>query len=93
MKTARTHHDDLLENLRNKGFILGRWDSPTCRILDRKNQAGRVDLRVVIHRDEAHPQTVSFHKYCGSSASVNQWDSTLSADMPLDAILALVSAL
>lgn len=93
MKTPSNAASEFLATLTKMGFTPARWDSPDTRQLDAKNRAGHTTLRVVINYEgDREPHNIEIIKRDGARSQVTQWESRLSAHMPLAATLALIKA-
>lgn len=93
MKTPSNAAPELLATLTKMGFAPARWDRPEARLLDVKNADGHTTLRVAIeYEDEGKPSLVELYKRDGKVSQITQWESKLSAHMPLKATLALIKA-
>jgi hypothetical protein len=93
MKTPSNAASELLATLTKMGFTPARWDSPDTRQLDAKNSAGHTTLRVVINYEgERQPHSLELIKRDGARSQITQWESRLSAHMPLKATLDLIQA-
>lgn len=91
--TPRDHADEFLAQLDKAGFKPSRWDHPNARILDRKSDEGPTDLRIVINYEgETRPHNLQLVKFDGRRSQIVQWESSLSASMPLKPLLALIKA-
>lgn len=93
MKTPSNAASELLATLTKMGFKPARWDSPTTRQLQTLNKDGHPDLRILIdHEGEATPHSLRLIKYDGKISQITTWEASLSAHMPLKALLALIKA-
>jgi hypothetical protein len=80
-----------IANLENAGFVPGRWDAPSCRILDYKNAAGNVAVRVAVdYEGEEAPNSVRVVAFCGTRAQITKWEATVPAVAPSTGILPLI---
>lgn len=92
-KTPRDHADEFLKLLDQAGFKPSRWDSTDTRLLDRQSPEGHPDLRICIaYEGEPHPHNLQLVKFDGRRSQIIQWESSLSAAMPLQPLLALIKA-
>ena len=91
--TAHTNAADLLNEVTKMGFVPARWDTPDTRILDVKNSAGHINLRICINYEGGtRPLNVDLIKFDGARSRVTKGESCLSAYMPLAAIISLIEA-
>ena len=92
-KTPRDHAAEFLTLLDKAGFKPARWDSAGTRLLDRPSPEGHPDLRICIaYEGEPHPHNLQLVKFDGKRSQVIQWESSLSAAMPLQPLLELIKA-
>lgn len=93
MKTPSNAATELLATLTKMGFKPARWDSPSTRQLQTLTKDGHPELRVVIdHEGEPTPHSLRLIKYDGTIRQITAWEASLSAHMPLKALLALIKA-
>lgn len=93
MKTPSTAPIQFLSSLKNMGFAPAKWDSPDTRQLDIKTSDGHTNLRVVINYEGGlSPLSIELIKRDGGRSQITQWESRLSAHMPLAATIALIKA-
>lgn len=90
-KTPRDHADEFLTLLDQAGFKPSRWDHPNARLLDRQSAEGHPDLRICIaYEGELKPHNLQLVKFDGRRSQIIQWESSLSAAMPLQPLLDLI---
>lgn len=94
MKTTHDNATELLNELTARGFKPARWDRvDSNRQFDLKNEAGHTTLRVCLNYEGSdYLDSLDLIKFNGTRAMLPEWQSTLSAHMPLEATLALIAA-
>lgn len=103
MKTASNAAAELTDELTKMGFVegpekkrvmLGAYDEIGLRTFNLITASGHLNVRVQIHTDgEPEPQSLSLFKFAGDRSQVLAWKSEhMSAQMPLEATLALIKA-
>lgn len=93
MKTAHNTAAEFVQILTEKGFKPVRWDREDCRFLAISNAEGFHTLRVVVDNEgEDKPHAIGLLKLDGQRSQAVTWRASLSAHMPLAALLALIDA-
>ena len=92
----KTPHDDaeaFQDVLNDAQFFPARYDETGDRRLERKNKDGHPDLRIRINYDgERRPHDITIRKLDGCASQIVQWEASLSAHVPSNAILAMIQA-
>ena len=92
-KTPRDHATEFIALLDKAGFKPFRGDHHKARLLDRKSANVHPDLRICInYESEPQPHNIQLVKFDGRRSQIVKWESSLSASMPLAAVMALIKA-
>ncbi len=91
MKIARDNAAAILLELETLGFKPGGKGAARCRVLERRNQDGHTDLKVMLNFDgEDNVNDLSVHGFDGGAAELIDWSMDLTGGAPLAAFLAFV---
>ena len=87
-ETAETAPQKFFAALAKMGFRPARWDAANgMRLLDLCNADGHTEYRVAYEPDRDRP---TLYHFDGKRSQILIWEMTLSPNMPLDTILAVI---